>query len=136
VPMPDVGNPDWALAKVAAAYSLQVAVFEPTDDFWDYKQAAADYCTYLRERGYQAYYHHATAASTVTVGTFGEEAVTFPPTGLPYYHPKVIAMQQDELLKYNRLNGKIYHAKTDDGRFVPVESRLVKIPSENDKSTW
>ena len=136
VPTPDVGNPAWALSNLDAAYSLQVAVFEGTDDFWDFKQVAADYCAHLRKRGYEAYYHHASASSMITVGAFGEDAVRIPPTGLPYYSPEVIAMQQDEILKYNRLNGKIYRARTNTGEKVRVESRLVKIPSGDDGDRW
>lgn len=136
VPTPNVGNPEWTLSNVDAAYSLQVAVFEGTDDFWDFKQVAADYCAHLRKRGYEAYYHHASASSMITVGAFGEDAVTIPATGLPYYNPKVIAMQQDELLKYNRLNGKIYRARTNTGEQVRVQSRLVKIPSRDDSERW
>ena len=42
MPTPDVGNPQWDLAHVPAKYSLQVAVFEPTDDFAEFKQAAVE----------------------------------------------------------------------------------------------
>ncbi len=135
VPTPDVGDPAWMLSSVDAAYSLQVGVFEPTDEFWDYKQAAADFCAALRDKGYEAYYHHGAGASMVTVGTFGEDAVVIPPRGLPYYRPEIIALQEDAALKYNLLNGRIYRAKADDGTKVPVKSRLVKVPARSD-DTW
>ena len=83
VPRPDVGPPEWCLKHVDARYSLQVAAFEPTDEFWDYKEAAVAHCRMLRERGYEAYYHHGEGASIVTVGAFGAEVLTIPQRGLP-----------------------------------------------------
>lgn len=136
VPTPDVGNPDWALLKVNAAYSLQVAVFEPTDDFWDFKLAAAEYCKFMREKGYEAYYYHGSGCSVVAVGAFGEDAVRRGPDRRTYYSPEVVALQQDELLKYNRLNGAIYRIKTGDDTSVRVTSRLVRIPSSRDADPW
>ncbi len=85
MPMPDAGKPEWALTRATGVYSLQVAVFEPNDDFWEHKQAAAEYCEFLRKKGYEAYYYHASASSMVTVGSFGPEAVRNNPTGLPSY---------------------------------------------------
>jgi len=115
VPTPDVGNPD---------------------EFWDFKLAAAEYCKFMREKGYEAYYHHGSGCSVVTVGAFGEDAVRKGPKGRTYYSPQVIALQQDELLKYNRLNGAIYRIKTGDDTSVRVTSRLVKIPSSRDADPW
>ena len=136
-PVPDVGNPDWALAGVDAAYSLQVAVFEPTDDLWDFKSAAADYCAALRAKGFEAYYHHSRASSAVTVGAFGEDAVINQPQGLPLYSREVGALQQqDELLKYNRLNGSAYRARDDAGKMSLVPSRLVHIPRDGEEWSW
>lgn len=135
VPTPDVGNPDWVLSKVKAAYSLQVAVFEPTDDFWEPKRAAASYCSALRDKGYEAYYHHAPGSSMVTVGLFGEDAVIEENDKLPRYSAEVRSMQRDEWLKYNRLNGRVYKARTDRGVKISVESRLVRIPKA-DGTSW
>jgi hypothetical protein len=131
MPMPDVGNPDWVLKNVPATYSLQVAVFEPNDDFWEHKEAAAKYCALLREKGYEAYYHHGTSGSVVTVGAFGPDAVTTRQVGRKwhtYYSPEVLALQRDERLKYNLLNGAVYRVRDDTGAMVPVPSRLVEIP--------
>lgn len=138
-PIPDVGNPDWALASVdaAATYSLQVAVFEPTDEMWDFKCTAARYCEMLRDRGFEAYYHHSRASSVVTVGLFGEEAVINQPQGLPRYSHAVRALQrQDELMRYNRLNGAAYRARDDAGQMSLVPSRLVHIPRSEEGSSW
>jgi hypothetical protein len=151
VPLPDVGNPEWDLRDVDAAYSLQVAVFEPTDDFHEYKQAAADHCAFLRDEGYEAYYYHGSASSMVTVGAFGEGAVLGgrvtslmrdeggkPLSGVSYvtdYAPEVLRLQQEELLKYNLVNGAVYRVVSPDGRTVSVPSQLVRIPRK-DEDPW
>ncbi len=151
VPTPDAGHPDWMLSKVDAVYSLQVAAFEPTNEFWDFKLAAAEYCKELRKKGYEAYYHHGPGCSVVTVGAFGADAVIQVADGRRYYSGEVTAMQRDELLKYNRLNGRIYRARnktydrlngriyrarSDRGEMVRVPSRLVETPSDRDWDTW
>jgi len=126
-PFPDVGRPEWALSNVQAVYSLQVAVFEPTDDFHEYKQAAADYCAELRRRGFEAYYHHGSACSMVTVGAFGAGAV-INRDGQPYYSAEVLALQQHEELKYNLVNGALHCPIVGGKRVAPVSSLLVKTP--------
>ncbi|MBU0719530.1 MAG: hypothetical protein KJ749_14900 [Planctomycetes bacterium] len=137
MPTPNVGDPAWDLRKADGVYTLQVGIFESTDEFWEYKQAAVEFCKLLRERGYQAYYYHTDAASTVTVGTFGEDAVIPNPRGLPSYSREVIALQQqDDLLKYNHLNGAIYRARTDKGGTLRVPSRLVRIPQPEAAPPW
>jgi hypothetical protein len=128
MPMPNVGNPQWVLSRATGVYSLQVAVFEPNDDFWEHKQAAAEYCEFLRKKGHEAYYHHASASSMVTVGSFGSEAVVNMPQGLPKYSAAVLALQKDDLLKYNLLNGGVYYVRDGKGGRTAVPSRLVEIP--------
>jgi len=129
-PTPDVGNPDWALSRARGVYTLQVAAFEPTDDFVEYKQAAAEFCALLREKGYEAYYRHSSAGSVVTVGVFGSDAVVTAADGRTYYSPQVLALQREELLKYNLVNGGIYKVRNADGVFIPMPSRLVRIPED------
>lgn len=128
MPMPNVGDPQWALSHAKGKYSLQVAVFEPNDDFWEHKQAAAEYCAFLRKKGYEAYYHHASASSMVTVGSFGPEAVVKMPQGLPKYSDEVLKLQKNELLQHNLLNGAIYYVRDGMGGRTAVPSRLVEIP--------
>lgn len=135
-PEPDVGNPAWNLRNVSATYSLQVAVFEPTEEFYEYKQAAADFCALLRERGYEAYYYHAPASSSVTVGRFGPDAVVRHQTMIDgrtryvtEYSLEVRRLQQEELLAHNLLNGAIYRVRNETGLSEPVPSRLVEVPS-------
>lgn len=135
-PTPDVGPPEWNLLRATGKYTLQVGIFEPTDEFWEFKQAAAEYCQLLRDKGYEAYYYHTDAASMVTVGAFGEDALVPHESGVPRYSAQVLALQQsDELLKYNLLNGSIYKGQvyaspTEKGERVPVPSRLVMIPHD------
>ena len=103
-------------------------MFQPTDDFWDFKLAAAEYCRYLREQGYEAYYDHGEGCSIVTVGAFGPEAVRRDPRGEAIYSPEVVSLQRDELLKYNRLNGAVYRGRSGSGEMVREPSRLVHVP--------
>ena len=155
MPTPDVGNPEWALARAQGVYTLQVAVFEPVDDFFEYKQAAAEFCAWLRKKGYEAYYYHGRAGSVVTVGSFGHDAVVTGAGGAPQqssyamgkvlgskavvtetdgstnYSAEVLALQRDELLKYNLVNGAIYKIRNNQGVLVPVPSRLVRIPQDS-----
>ncbi|MFQ5494642.1 MAG: hypothetical protein ACE5EX_04610 [Phycisphaerae bacterium] len=129
-PVPDVGDPAWALKNVPppAKYSLQVAVFEATDELIDFKSTAVEYCTELRKRGYEAYYHHASASSMVTVGVFGPEVIEFKPDGHSYYSQRIVDMRRDPLLKYNLVNGAVVRVRSDEGKMVPILSLLVEIP--------
>jgi len=64
----------------------------------------------------------------VTVGSFGPDAVVNMPQGLPRYSAEVLALQKNELLQHNLLNGGVYYARDDRGARTPVPSRLVEIP--------
>ncbi len=128
-PTPHAGPAEWDLRHAEGTYSLQVGVFEPTDEFYECKIAAAQFCKLLRDRGFEAYYYHTEAGSMVTVGLFGEDAVIAQPSGLPRYSQEVLSLQSaDDLLKYNRLNGAVYKATSDRGIKLPVTSRLVHLP--------
>ncbi len=140
-PTPNVGNPEWALSNAQGFYTLQVAVFEPLGDFLEFKQAAAEYCKLLREKGFEAYYYHANAASLVTVGVFGADAVIQPSrdaaqkeyitrgvVALPVYSAEVRKLQREELLQYNLHNGGIRYSRGPNGERVPEVSQLVEIP--------
>lgn len=153
-PTPDVGHPEWVLTRANGAYTLQVAAFEPTDAFWEYKQAAAEYCAYLRKQGLEAYYLHSDACSIVTVGAFGPDAVVEtrvpvqsggydeekppPPPGAAQNHawaitttysPEVLRLQRHELCRYNLVNGAIVRPREGDKVGEPVPSMLVPIPT-------
>jgi len=148
-PPPDTGNPDWALENVDAAYTLQVAVFLPTDTFHEYKQAGAEYCAYLREQGFEAYYYHGIASSMVTVGAFSEDAVVkmarkvkLSPQGeegtvvTTRYCDEVVALQSNELLKYNLVNGAKVRERAGRRLGTPVASQLVEVPKRSEVDPW
>ncbi len=133
VPTPNAGNPAWDLNGATGMFTLQVAAFESADTFSEFKQAAAEFCEFLRNKGYEAYYHHADASSVVTVGTFGKDAFGPAPKGKNYliqYSTEVAKLQQDELLKYNHVNGGIVYVIGEDGSRSPVPSFLVEIPNQ------
>ncbi|MCH7592476.1 MAG: hypothetical protein IH989_06840 [Planctomycetes bacterium] len=132
VPVSDAGNPDWVLRNVHGVYTLQVAVFEPTDNFIEYKKGAAAYCALLRKRGYEAYYHHTEVSSMVTVGVFGADATRRGRSGRNIYSREVAELQRDELMKHNITNGAIIRVRNDAKEFIAVPSYLVKIPDPSD----
>lgn len=130
---PNAGKPEWALNRVRGKYSLQVAAFEPTDTFWEYAEAAAAYCRLLRDEGYEAFYHHGSASSIVTVGVFGEDAVVVDAQGFKSYSNQVLALQRHDLLQYNRVNGSVHRIRGSGGKSYPVWSQLVEIPSDTER---
>ena len=133
-PVRDAGKTEWALRQVRGVYTLQVAVFSPTDDFIEYKKGAVAFCALLRKRGYEAYYHHTEVSSMVTVGVFGADAVWRGRTGPNVYSREVALLQQDELLKHNLTNGAIIRVRNDAREWIAVPSYLVKIPTPSDSA--
>lgn len=127
-PVPDVGFQDWKLENARGLYSLQVARFEPRDDFMEFKQAAAEYCRILRDLGFEAYFHHSDSGSAVTVGSFGADAIRQNDDGKTIYAPHVTALQQKEHLQHNLVNGAIVRVRDHSGVFYAVPSTLVEIP--------
>ncbi len=124
---PDVGRPEWNLRNANGVYTLQVAVFFPTEDVTQYKELAVAYVKQLREKGYDAYYYHADAKSIVTVGIFGQEAA-YRTGGKVDYSPAVRSLQRKEHFAYNLNNGRRWFARSGEKR-APVRSLLVKIPN-------
>ena len=135
-PQPDVGNPDWMLGRSGGAFTLQVGVFEATDEFFEYKQAAAEYCAALRSKGYDAYYHHDSACSVVTVGAFAEGAVVTTVVRergmtrrVTRFSDEINALMRDDLLKYNLWNGMLRRSFDDTGRKLPpAPAQVVRVP--------
>ncbi len=75
LPAGELGDPTLNAENVDAYWSLQVAVFLKTADFRNPKQAAVDYAKYLRDQGFEAYFHHAASLSSVVIGAFPQSAV-------------------------------------------------------------
>ncbi len=77
------GSPQYNLRTAAKAHpgeedlsTLQIAMYEPEEgkEVGQARQAAEDLVKQLRGQGYEAYYYHGPATSTVTVGIFGADA--------------------------------------------------------------
>lgn len=129
LPAPDVGNPAWALTNADGVYTLEVAVFELTDVPGAHKKAAADFCALLRARGHEAYFHHASASSMVTVGAFGPDAVYVDQSGVQRVAPRVRALMRHDDLKYHLTNGALYRPRIGGRPGPPIPSQLVLIPN-------
>jgi len=125
MPIPDVGNPAWSLRRVDKPYTLQIAVFE-ADEMADYKTEAAKLCRVLREKGYEAYYYHASSTSMVTVGAFDRSAVRVV-GGKVSYSPEIQKLRNNELFRYNLTNGKRLTVHKGSVK-APVLSQLMLVP--------
>lgn len=126
---PDEGPPEWDLGRAKGYYSLQIAVFYNTGEFHQRKKAAADYCRYWREKGYDAYFFHGPTRSSTTVGDFPEQAAEETVAGRHHYGAEVRALQNKEPeFVWNLENGhRIYERR--NGQRIPQRSVLIKIPS-------
>lgn len=79
IPGEDVGPEAWKLANNPGTYSLLVAVFKndhtARPPYTTRREDAVAYCRQLREQGYEAWYFHGGAESSVTIGSFGPDAI-------------------------------------------------------------
>jgi len=79
IPGKEIGKPEHNLVNAKGHWTILVALFvdDPDSNFVgrDRQQDAVTYCEWLRNKGYEAYYHHISGRSQVTVGTFPEDAV-------------------------------------------------------------
>lgn len=138
-PETNVGNPEWRLDHAEGTYTLLVATFENTVDFYDRKQAAAETCKTLRGRGYEAYYRHGPLTSEVTVGSFGPDALIrgehrADQAGVTHWHvvgeqysEQVQQLQKKEFFQFLLRNGRQMSLPGQGGRRRYVASRLVRI---------
>lgn len=135
-------HPEWNLARAAGYWSLQVAAFYNEGEVTDRQSLAEQFCAELREQGYEAYYHHGSATSIVTVGLFPKRAVqSFTQrdswTGAVVAHNRIVDARVLELQKtftHNLQNGVpmseiVRNPKTGEVRErVPLASFLVQTP--------
>ena len=122
------GKPEWLLTNANGVYSLQIAVFYPAPGFTQSRQAAVDLVADLRRQGYEAYYHHGSVRSMVTVGSFDESAVIESEDGTVRLSAEVVALKaRDPRFKYNYENGHVM-APTIQGKSYSNLSFLVRIP--------
>lgn len=66
---------EWDLANARGYWTWQVAVFYNEGEFRERRQAAEAYCKELREKGEEAYFHHGSVRSSVTIGLFPKQAL-------------------------------------------------------------
>ena len=80
IPGKEIEMPQYNLLSVSEGHwTVLVAIYvdDPSQGFVgrDRQKHALEYCSWLRKQGYEAYYHHMSGRSRVTVGTFPENAV-------------------------------------------------------------
>lgn len=145
VPTPDVGNPEWALDRTTAAYSLRVAIFANEPGFYERKKAAAEYVAMLRKEGYQAFYRHGRIHSEVCVGEFGEDALRSVTRkgesgerslmGFDLPSPEVRALRAKRDFAFELLNLR-KRSEIVGERKVYAASQLVRIRDELPEEQW
>ncbi len=145
VPLPgkDIGPAEWNLSGTAesAYYSLLVALFrdDPENNYVGRRQFAVDYCRQLRKGGYEAYFYHGPTVSHVTIGAFGERAVTIrkEPRGeaLEINDPKIKSLQKDfEFLALNGMSiDEVIHDRQTGKqiRMARKTTYLIRVPGKS-----
>jgi len=147
IPGKDIGPKKWNLKHVDyGMYTFQIAIFHdaPKVNYVGRKRFAVEYCTRLREKGYEGYFSHGPNRSMVSVGLFGSEAVrqvrqkVYSPQGKPtivnvskILDPKIHKLEKD--FPIMAINGKGQEIAVQDQRtgktmWVPQKSMLVKLP--------
>jgi hypothetical protein len=122
-------SPQWELASCPGVYTLQIGVFyDAPPDFTQRREAAEQAVELLRERGYEAWYHHGDARSTIFVGSFDDSAVIEGRDGRQVYSQAVLNLQQAEPdFQYNTHNGRIAY-RTVAGQRTAETSFLIRVP--------
>ncbi|MCK4276493.1 MAG: hypothetical protein KAX78_08265 [Phycisphaerae bacterium] len=134
VPGKKIGPPEWDLTNATGAHSLLVAAFHevPAEKAIGRKKCAVDYCRWLRDRGYEAYYYHGLGNSTVTIGAFPASSIKDGTSGEKLIaDPKIISLM--EVFPHLAVNGyavtrKVYNPQTRKYKSVKRKTYLVRIP--------
>ena len=139
VPLPGkpLGPPEWNIENVKCDCTVLIATFHNTDRIFERKKAAVETCRWLRERGWDAYYHHDLTDSGVMIGRFDRSVakmITKPghPPELMVISPKVKAIQKEfPQLVVNGAQELIPFKDSKTGRVhkVPVRTKLIHHPS-------
>lgn len=140
----DVGPPQWKLTEAPGEYSVLVAVFydDPKEKYIGRKQFAVDYCRHLRAKGEEAYYHHGSRRSSVTVGSFDHSAVKMVREGnterLKIVDPKVRAVMAR--FEFAAVNGRQMTSWTVDkntGEAIRVKEKSypIRIPGRKESAS-
>jgi hypothetical protein len=77
LPGSDTEQPEWEVHNCTGRYTLLVADFQnvPEEGYVGRMEDAVAFCRELRAKGYEAYYYHGISASSVTIGSFGPDAL-------------------------------------------------------------
>ena len=99
IPGKNIEMPEYNLLNVSEGYwTVLVAIYvdDPSQAIpfvgRGRQKHALEYCAWLRKQGYEAYYHHMSGRSQVTVGTFPENAVVVEAQASP--RPDVFVARQ------------------------------------------
>jgi hypothetical protein len=128
-PTPDVGEPEWRIENNPGVYTLRIALFYNEPGFSERKKAAAAYCRELREKGYEAWYHHGDITSEVFVGSFPEDAlIQRRKSGVLINEPgpTIRALQARENFRFELWNLKTRRKGSGSGQLVRA-SRVVSV---------
>jgi hypothetical protein len=131
-PTPDVGNAAWEFSRNRGHYSLRVALFYNEPGFLNRKEAATNYCSELREKGYDAYYRHTEIVSEVFVGSFGKDAlVKGRRLGVVVHLPskEVQELMKKEHFQVELRNMQVYSTKMGQRRMVEL-ARLFSVDED------
>ncbi len=145
-PGSDIGPAEWDLENARGAYTVCVAIFynEPDQDWYLRKQAAVEYCEQLRGEGREAYYFHGPSKSSVTIGSFGEQAVrevsqwnenrTQRLTTTEVVEPRIHRIMKE--FPYMAVNGRaeivtVPDARTGTAKKVRTRTYVVRIPNRS-----
>lgn len=135
-------HPEWNLDNATGYWSLHVAVFYNTDQMTQRKSAAVEYCELLREQSVEAYFHHGSDKSSVTVGIFQADAVVDVQdedalTGNLRVACKIAEPRIAELQKkfpHSHENGHLISQRTQDPtaaggyKKTPTPSFIIRLP--------
>ncbi|NQU75060.1 MAG: hypothetical protein HQ546_01955 [Planctomycetes bacterium] len=120
LPGADPGPPEWNLRNCPGKYSLLVADFQDTPaadpPYLGRRKYAVAYCRQLREQSEQAYYYHDQYTSSVTIGSFGSDAIRFVVEQVP--QPKTSG--KPELVR----------------KPVPVDPQLLALQKKYPERAW
>jgi len=112
----------WDIRNCPGAYSLLVAVFEDRTDikpaYVGRQEFAVRYCRQLRSEGHEAWYHHGPRSSSVTIGSFGPEAVqkrqrpvVIPGDTRPFYVEHTVPVDPKLLELMKRFPSRAYNGR-------------------------
>jgi len=140
-----VGPPEWDIMTTKGVYTVMVADFYdvPEARYVGRKKFAVQYCTQLRDAGWQAYYHHGPVHSAVMIGSYETSVVkTIREPGHPPINQVMDKGVKTILKTFPQLavNGrqeiiKVKDPKTGVTRSMPQKSKLIYIPGRKPKPT-